>query len=255
MIRRGTDGLPMPFSSYVGMSETLALEVRGTGPKSEAADPRLLVEAVVLAFHLLEFPIVGGGAAALMAEPRWLSMARTNIPVPLMPRGPSGMRTLELASLSRILAMAGKAQQELAATRASPAAAALRRFTSGVTRADARDAIVDFVIALESLFLPRGPRGEMGFRFTVNGAAYLAERREERMARFAFLRELYEARSAVVHGSYMGPEARKSAAATAKLCLDARALTGAALRKALDDGWPDQAMFTGLLLDDMPPPR
>lgn len=60
---------------------------------------------------------------------------------------------------------------------------ALHRFYSGAARTDAADAVLDFVIALESLLLPYDENarlGDLGYRFRMHGAHYLARKRSQR---------------------------------------------------------------------------
>jgi len=56
---------------------------------------------------------------------------------------------------------------------------ALHRFVAGIARQNATDAILDFTIALEALLLPydrNARRGDLGYRFHIHGAHYLAAR-------------------------------------------------------------------------------
>ena len=94
-----------------------------------------------------------------------------------------------------------------------------RRLKSGVERSAPEDALVDFVIGLESLLSKPNDQTELRYRFAVRGAALLARTRSERYERFKELQEIYDLRSRVVHGRRAEPERLKTLAAIAEQSL------------------------------------
>lgn len=72
------------------------------------------------------------------------------------------------------------------------------------------DQIIDLGIALECLYVPDS-QGEVSFRFALHGAWHLGRHKEERQALRAELKEIYLARSDVVHtGRLRGKRAKPS---------------------------------------------
>jgi hypothetical protein len=77
-----------------------------------------------------------------------------------------------------------------------------RRLSLGGARGDEEDAIVDYVIGLESLLCSsKEPQTEMSFRLRVRGATILAESAAERRQFMKRINDLYGMRSKIVHGS------------------------------------------------------
>jgi hypothetical protein len=83
-------------------------------------------------------------------------------------------------------------------------AAAIRRLSYAGERNRADDRLVDLVIAAESLFLGGAgtaqERGELRYRYALRGAFFLEIEGSSRRQVFRFLRNGYDARSAIVHG-------------------------------------------------------
>jgi hypothetical protein len=76
----------------------------------------------------------------------------------------------------------------------------LRRFNQSYSRDYYEDRLIDLTIALESTLLADidDPKTDLKYRFVLHGAALLAGRRNPQEVH-AFLRTMYDARSAVVH--------------------------------------------------------
>lgn len=108
---------------------------------------------------------------------------------------------------------------------------ALARFQTAVLERSEGDAIVDYVIALEAVFL-QGVRDELRFRFALHGAWFLGSAREERVRLFDELQDLYDARSRIVHGTALPPHQIEAIAALG------RRLSSTTLLRALRNGWP-----------------
>ena len=84
------------------------------------------------------------------------------------------------------------------------------RWMKSMLENDLVDQMIDLGIALESLYVPdRG--GELRFRFALNGAWHQGDTSEDRMALFDEFRDIYDARSDVVHtGRFRGDRAKPS---------------------------------------------
>lgn len=76
----------------------------------------------------------------------------------------------------------------------------LRRSRSAAIRTSREDALVDYVVGLESLLTGKGDISELGYRIRMRGAVVLAATRSERRRLSASLRDLYNLRSRIVHG-------------------------------------------------------
>ena len=74
----------------------------------------------------------------------------------------------------------------------------LTRFCSSLLKSNEHDKLIDLAISLESL-IPGG--GEFRFRFPYYLSLLVESTTDERMKAFKTLRSLYDARSALVHGS------------------------------------------------------
>ena len=76
-----------------------------------------------------------------------------------------------------------------------------RRFRAATGREFIDDKLTDLVIALESLLVPDGRKGEIRYKFGMRGGAMLPERLGVPRERRKLMQGLYDARSEVVHGS------------------------------------------------------
>ncbi len=93
--------------------------------------------------------------------------------------------------------------QFVEATKRTLVARAIRRFSYAADRERADDRLTDLVIAAETLFLgdtgEAQYRGELRYRYALRAAFFIAAD-ESRRDVFMFMRNGYDARSAVVHG-------------------------------------------------------
>jgi hypothetical protein len=97
-------------------------------------------------------------------------------------------------------------------------------------------------VTLESVLLSGGNQ-ELSFRFRLFGGKYLAVDGESTRAMYKELKELYELRSNLVHGSKF-----PSAADVAVALPRARNIAARALLKCLEHGWPSQRDFEDVAL-------
>ena len=77
----------------------------------------------------------------------------------------------------------------------------VRRLLSGGNRPYPEDSLVDYVIGLEALLSNSNERTEIRYRFSVRGAVVLSEISSDRAGKFKEMRDLYDLRSAIVHGN------------------------------------------------------
>jgi len=125
---------------------------------------------------------------------------------------------------------------------------ALGRFHQGCVDRSSADALVEFVIALEAGLLQpedtdRRNQGELRFRFGLNGSILLRSNLAERQLLRKELIEVYDARSAVVHGGIL------DRAEIVRLAPRARALAAEVLIHGLTSGWPTADDFLRLALE------
>lgn len=90
---------------------------------------------------------------------------------------------------------------------------------------------LDCVIALEAALLG-GVDSELSYRFSLYGALFLAETRDVDDT-FARLRNVYDVRSRLVHGSPVKLAKREAATN------DAQEFARAIVLKSVESGWPD----------------
>ena len=76
----------------------------------------------------------------------------------------------------------------------------MRRLIDGRGRTRLDDKIIDYAIGLEALLSERNERAEIRYRFSLRGATILAESGEDKSQAFHEFRDLYDARSDIVHG-------------------------------------------------------
>jgi len=83
----------------------------------------------------------------------------------------------------------------------TPLDIALSRFDDGYERVKPEDKIIDYMIALEALYLQGESSGELAYRFAHRMAVLLAAKKEERQQLFSQIKKSYELRSKIVHGA------------------------------------------------------
>lgn len=128
----------------------------------------------------------------------------------------------------------------------SAADQAIRRFGTGAFRLDNADALLDFTIALETLFLPpdeNARRGDLGYRFRVHGAYYLADTTDQRRDLADRLTKIYDMRSRLVHGNKY-----PSRDEIGQRRNDAHNFVRRGIQRALREGFPTAETFKDLLL-------
>lgn len=82
----------------------------------------------------------------------------------------------------------------------APLGIALSRFTDGYERTRLEDKLIDYMIALEALYLQREGLGEFRYKMAHRAAVLLSDEKEERKKIFDMMKESYTLRSRIVHG-------------------------------------------------------
>jgi hypothetical protein len=204
-----------------------------------------LAYPLLAAFQLHGYAIAGGYIRD-RSDPTWLGpQIGTTIPLArasfgALPLGSDDLRKVietrkQIARYSNVL---------------SPKSLAIRRFFSGAARAEIEDGLVDFTVALEALLLPYDEetrRGELGYRFRMHGAHYLAADITERSEIARQLTKIYGVRSGLVHGGNYQDFTEVVEAYTA-----ARNFSARGLLRALHDGFPTPEVFKHMLLGILP---
>lgn len=237
--------LPPPMSLEPIPNERIVLEVTARIPKASVfvQDPR--AQKLVLALELLGHTPCGRGAV-VVPRPAW-AWRGTGFGIQLMtlPRWPKGSTTIAAEDFKEAVRLAELMPDGVVTNPQSHHDLALQRFALAVARQQASEALVDYVVALEALLLGDQAGPELQYRFALNGAIYLAESSDERLALYEDLRQLYSGRSKLVHGSVSYRN------------LDLNHLQGVAVRtartglmKALTTGWPNPVDFINQLLSD-----
>jgi Apea-like HEPN len=194
-------------------------------------------------------PIIEGSIEALRDQPsdamnRLLATLRlatgAHIDAPFWEERVSGMPTVVRPASVRPMPLRGVQEVPFDATNALDAAAlwpklqgypdvqvaglAIRRFNDAATRERAEDRLIDYWIALESLFTP-DKSTELKFRAALRIGAYVGATPDERVEIYKFICISYDRRSQVVHGT----EKKKPKQSIE----DIAARTGEYLRRAL----------------------
>jgi hypothetical protein len=89
---------------------------------------------------------------------------------------------------------------------------AFRRYALSLEKENVEDQLLDLWIALESLFVPDGKKGEITYKLRLRIAYYFGETFAERQRIAAFIKKSYNHRSEIVHsGKRAGDKLREEA--------------------------------------------
>ncbi|MCZ6689785.1 MAG: HEPN domain-containing protein [Planctomycetota bacterium] len=220
--------------------ERLVLEVRRNCPKGPKPHAGWLPQKTVLALQLLGFDVQGRGEASTWTEPG--PSHGTGGQQIRLPRG--GLtRDCSQEDLQQAATVAGRIPDEAIAEPQGRNELALHRFMLGAADENQADALIDFVIVLEALLLPKEFQGELRFRLALHCARLLEDVPSGRKKVFQQAYEVYGVRSKLVHGSRSVDVSVVADAAT-----KARKLASRVLLKGLETGWPTQEDLLGLAL-------
>lgn len=251
--RIGAD-LPGSFSPEMWLQERVVLELRTRQPKTAvfySLGPSC--QKMLLALHLIGVEFAGAGFGAMLQEPRWMGSTTGQSAWPLlMPKGPTqSIVTISEGDLRNAASLATSIPDGAVTNPTNSMELSLHRTAIAMSRPEPREAIVDYTVALEALFLGGTEQAEARRRFALNGAAFAASTRAEKKRLYQELSNIYAARSTMVHG--VDPAIKKTKKVMADLATirdQACAISRVSLRKALANGWPNENTFLDLLLPD-----
>jgi hypothetical protein len=211
-----------------------SIRTRRRHRRNDAAPEKTFMRRIVLALQLLGYSISGRGTVLSWTEPG----PRAGDPpdVVLIPKQPEHE---DREITADVLIESGRLAELIPVTFDTPQKreeVALHQFSVGAAHYAEADAVLAFMISLEALLVP-GLQGENAYRFRLNGAKFLADRRGDRKEIYGTLKKLYEVRSKLVHGAVPNEEELKKARR------EARELAARGLIKALTKGWPTAAQF------------
>lgn len=242
---------PFVFSMRHANQPLVSLELRVSGPRTVHYMPSVdRALSLVTAFQLSGFP-VAGHYCSHYSDPVWVSPGVPHMPLTL-PSQTNKLSVLTASDFLEIIATGKRLDGYNMAQPRSPRDLALHRFVAGMARQNDADAVLDFAIALEALLLPydqSARRGDLGYRFRIHGAHYLADGPVERQEFAKQLSDIYELRSRLVHGRKY-PDPAEIAAARDRACEFARR----GLRRAVCEGFPAIEEFHRMVLDLPAPP-
>jgi hypothetical protein len=218
------------FRAWGHMRGKAMLELTEGRPKKEWPQPTGLIERVLLGLHLLGIPVAGGATAFTREFP--VPMGTTGKAIPMAQYGEA--TALTQAQLDAAVRLAGTISDSVALDPRKAHEIALSRFLSAHGNRTPTDALIDLVVALEAVLLPREAEGELSFRLALFGSFACGVDRAERSDLYRLFKHVYDTRSKIVHGSRVEGPALQEVARTAKL------LTSRVLRRGLESGWMSQ---------------
>ncbi len=227
--------------------ERVMLDVTEARPKDVQRRVTTRLSRIILGLQLLGLEPAGAG----VLQQRDMPVSSGTLSLPLvLPRHAANATVCTPESLGRAVDFADRIPATIDDPRA-PHEVALHRFQQGCADRTATDAIVDFVVALEAVLLPRESsgdirfQGELRFRFGLHGARLLG-RDADALGRKHVrkeLTEIYDTRSTIVHGGSL------DAARVVELRPVARRLAADVLTRGLESGWPTSSTFAELVLE------
>lgn len=225
--------VPRRFNMF---SPRTLLEITTTRRKDKIADESRLPNRLALAFYLTSYDIAGPGLIIGFDEPRWASSGFSHSPFPVTERSVTD-KPLKPTVFKSIVDLAYK-MPDFGGEEGSGKEVALFRTLRGC---GARDSgFLDFAIALEAALLG-GATTELAYRFSLYGSLFLQDERNADET-FGKLRNIYDVRSKLVHGSRIKREARAAAEQ------DARELACAVIKRSVEQDWPDSKRLDALAL-------
>ncbi|MGW0495772.1 hypothetical protein ACWD0Z_10185 [Streptomyces sp. NPDC003007] len=221
-----------------------------TGRLESNPDVRPLVEPWLNAFELQGHQVTGQRATT-RSFPEWIGLGTLHLPLNLrrMTRQWSVVTEADLADLALIVREFSK--YDLKNKKTATHALALHRYHLGMGKESDVESLLDFVISLEAILLPRDGQvghSDLSYRFRVHGAHYLASTADERHDVYKRMGDLYGLRSTLVHGGKYPDDAKIREARG-----DAESFARKALNRALREGFPGAYTFLDLVLGERIP--
>jgi hypothetical protein len=227
----------LPRTDYGFRPPTAILEIREQRTRKPYISKQLFTR-LALAFYLLGFRMQTMGVTTSHTEPKWgRSAAGTgrfivdNSSYDIMAKD-----TISQAEFDEIVDLAHR--MEPFENEQTGRHIALSRVLRGCATPDT--GLLDFTIALEAALLG-GTNSELSYRFSLYGAVFLREERDAAET-YKQMKNIYEIRSKLVHGSKTDTDVR------GKAQRDAAELAKAVIKKAILDGWPDRRHLDELAL-------
>jgi Apea-like HEPN len=240
----------------------IAVEFDESSPRDAVYEPDLeRMPGLVGALQLHGY-WVAGRFYRVESDPPWVRPVRSEMPVSA-PGYVAERSVLTAEAFRTVMATAERLAGYRIVQPRSPQDLALHRFFAGEARRgvgdflpgvadrNAADAVLDFTIALEALLLPydeNAPRGELGYRFRMHGAHFIAGEVSERPATARRLSAIYSVRSRLVHGGRY-PKSEEIKAVRD----DARDLARRGLLRAVNEGFPVAEAFNRMILGTAAP--
>lgn len=223
-------------SSWDHFTPRVVLDWVDDGVEAGAGDSVKRGHRLALAFFLRGHDIASAGGYVLCGEPRWASFGVLTTPLPVGPittaTPPAPINQEEFEAVVDL----ASSMPAFGFEEASREEVVLHRTLQGCGAE--RSGFLDLAIALEAALLD-GANTELAYRFRLYGALFLASDHDPAETA-AQLKEIYEVRSRLVHGTPVSSARLRTAEATA------RTLCAAVARRAIESGWPVRATLDEL---------
>lgn len=218
---------PAEFSHF--MPDAVLL-VKHTCPQRPCPHIGVFVNRVALAFFLKDCPLSGSGVLTTGEIPAWASSVNSSAPYLLAEKFLQARKLVSEDEFCSIIDLAFKIP-DFTSLQETTRGIVLYRALRGFGVKWNESAFLDFAIALEGALLS-GIRNELSYRFSLYGALFLQDELDPRET-FKRLKNIYQVRSSLVHGSKVVELDRKLAES------DAADLTKQILLKSIEMGWPN----------------
>jgi hypothetical protein len=203
VVQSNFEKFPFANLSFISLP-THMIEVAVKSRRMDQPNPGSFHKSALCAFFLHGYPLAGPGRMTYYTSPRWMSsFGPMGTPIQLCP-SPYGNKELTGESLDEIAQTFNKLRGYNLDQPANSRDLALHRFLLGSTRESPVDALLDYAIALECFLLPYDPatrHSDLSYRFRLNGAHYVGTSAQDRKIIWKQLKDLYDLRSRLVHGS------------------------------------------------------
>jgi hypothetical protein len=194
---------------FTMITPSTLLEVTTNRPIHEVNDQTTLPNRVALAFFLKDFVIASTGIVVAFDRPIWATFGQSHGRSLVGERPITTVtKPITQAEFEAVVDLAHKIP-EFGPEEASNHEVALYRTLRGLGVHWQESGFLDFAIALEAALL-QGPQTELAYKFALYGALFLRDERPTEQT-FEQLRNVYDVRSKLVHGSPIKAERRAQA--------------------------------------------
>lgn len=243
-IERSYGDFAVPASPSVFLPVTL-LETEVEADPPWATPKRDALRSLLLAIFLAGFELSSPGYYARFPRPQWAGVGFHSSPIEIQERTVESQH-IDETTFCQVVDLAGRIP-EFSSPETSRNDIVFGRLFKGASGQDG--GFLDLVVSLEAALL-QGIRSELRYRFALYGALFLADVRPTGET-FEALKDVYDVRSALVHGSPV------KGSDLAKARRQARDIAFAVVRQIVDGGWPiaeelDQTALGFLDRDDSP---